>query len=206
MMTNWRSLVMAAAVAAALGFSSSAKASPISYSYDGAPDFQIKHPDVGHGGISFVGQSGTGIGPGGGALGADLYATPSSTGGSVGTFTHVGYTTGLIITDNSMPGSPHTFTFGGELNGTLVTGSSSTLTNTFTTPTSQSFQIGSNLYTVHINDLGCRASAPGCRDLQRQRVGGSRTVHPADVGSGAAASASSRGGAAVMPALARLSA
>lgn len=151
-MTKWRSLVMAAAFVVAMGFGSTAKAGPISYTYAGSPDFQIIHPSSGNGGIAFVAQTGAGVGPGGGALGANLFAVPSDTSGNVGTFNNAAYTTGLTITDSSAPGSPHTFTFGGELNGTLIPGTN-TLSNTFTTPTSQQFQIGQNLYTVEINQL-----------------------------------------------------
>jgi hypothetical protein len=153
MMTKWRSLVMAATFVVALGFGSTAKAGPISYTYAGAPDFQIVHPTVGgNGGVGFVGQSGTGSGASGGALGALLFTAPSNATGAVGTFNNVSYTTGLTVTDSGAPGSPHTFMFGGELNGTLAPGTN-TLANTFTTPTSQTFQLGSNTYTVSINQL-----------------------------------------------------
>ena len=89
---------------------------------------------------------------GGGALGALLTATPSVDSGVVGTFSSVAYTTGLTITDSTAMGSPHTFNFSGVLNGTLDPGTN-TLSNSFTTPTTQTFTLGSNTYTVSINQL-----------------------------------------------------
>jgi hypothetical protein len=70
----------------------------------------------------------------------------------VGNFDHIAFTTGLTITDSTTPGAPHTFSFGGLLNGMLRPGKD-TLTSTFTTPTTQTYQLGTNIYTVTINDI-----------------------------------------------------
>jgi hypothetical protein len=150
MMTKWRSVVMAAAVALGLGFCSSAHASPIAYSYEGSPNFQIIHPTTGNGGVAFVGNSGSGASPGGGALGAMLWSVPSSA-GIVGTFNNAAYTTGLTVTDTFSAAS-YTFNFSGAINGQL-TSTINTLTNSFNTPTTLSHMIGSNMYTVTINPM-----------------------------------------------------
>jgi hypothetical protein len=149
-MTKWSSLLLAAALAV-VGFGSTAHAGPISYDYVGAPHSQLINPNAGFGGIAFIAQTGSGTGTSGGAFGALLFGIPSTT-STVGTFTNVAYTTGLTITDSGALGSPHTFNFGGLLNGTLAMGTN-TLTNSFTGLTTQSFQIGSNMYTVHINSV-----------------------------------------------------
>jgi hypothetical protein len=174
-------MVMVAAIASAMAVGSAAQASPISYSYAGSPAFQIVHPDAGNGGVAFVGNSGSVTGSTGGALGALLFAVPSNENGTVGTFTHVGYTTGLTVTDTSMPGSPHTFTFSGELNGTLLPGTN-TLTNTYTGPTSQSWSFGNHSYTVTINNMalpGIGGSGAVTYNIQVSDGGGiQRTPEP----------------------------
>lgn len=152
-MRTCQKLVLTAA-AAALCFTATAQASPISYSYSDAAGSQIVHPNNPHtnGGIAFVGQSGVGNGGNTGALGNLLAAIPSNFLGNVGNFNNVSYTTGITITDSSAPGSPHTFSFNGLLNGTLNM-STNTLTNSWVGGNQQSFQIGANLYTVTINNL-----------------------------------------------------
>jgi hypothetical protein len=157
MVTKWRSLVMAAAIAVGLGFCSNAKAGPMSFSYSGTPAFQIINPNApagGNGGIFFAANSGVGNGPNGGATGATLSA-PSSSTGVVGTFNNAAFTTGVTITDTTSSAS-HTFNFGGVFNGTLATGTN-TLSSSFTGLTTQQFQLGSNMYSVTINNL----SLPG---------------------------------------------
>src|SRR5262249_13806341 len=121
MMTMWRGVMMAAALAAGLGFCSTAKAGPMSFSYAGAPPFQIVNPTSSpFGGIAFTPGSGTGTGPNAGATGAQLSGVLSGS-GIVGTFNHVAYSTGLSITDSTSSQS-HTFNFNAELNGTLASG------------------------------------------------------------------------------------
>jgi hypothetical protein len=92
--------------------------------------------------------------PGGSGLGttsivaANLKTSSSADPSTPGTFTNAPYSLSLAILDKAS-GKAGNLTFSGTLNGTVSSGSA-LISNTYTSPETQSVQVGNHMYTVKI--------------------------------------------------------
>jgi hypothetical protein len=132
--------------AAALGLAmcGTATAGPVTYSYDWTPSNLFVSGDGSHNLIDFSNQGGTTVtGPTDGAA-----TNISVDNGTSDTFTNVGYTLKVKLTDGANSGS---LIFNGLLNGAVNSGVPTGFSNSFTPPTSQSLDLGSDHFVVSMN-------------------------------------------------------
>jgi hypothetical protein len=141
--------LLAAAIALCLFTAAQARADFSPWDYNWTPSVSVMNSDVpGQASIMLSNE------PGGSASGSSyIVATNIKTSSSAdpsapGTFTNAPYSLSLAIFDKAS-GKAGGVTFSGTLNGAVSSGSS-ILMNTFTSPDTQSVQIGNHVYTVKI--------------------------------------------------------
>jgi hypothetical protein len=139
----------ALAVALCLFGAGQARADFTPWDYNWTPSTAVINSDVpGQASILFSNE------PGGSAQGttsvvaANLKTSSSADPSAPGTFTNAPYSLSLAIFDKAS-GKAGNLTFSGTLNGTVSSGSS-ILMNTYTSPETQSVQVGNHMYTVKI--------------------------------------------------------
>jgi hypothetical protein len=136
----------------------------------------------GTGSVTLTPDTGAGAKPVGGTTLVAASITTSSTASpnTPALFTTGAYQLGLTITDKTS-GLSHTFDFGGNLTGSISSGSA-LLSNTYTSPTSATFDIGSTAYTVamtsylHPGPPGSSAYGAFGATVTVAQVGGGGTI------------------------------
>jgi hypothetical protein len=139
----------ALAIALCLFGAGQARADFTPWDYNWTPSASVLQSDVpGQASILFSNE------PGGSAQGttsvvaANLKTSSSADPSAPGTFTNAPYSLSLAILDKAS-GKAGNLTFSGTLNGAVSSGSS-ILTNTYTSPETQSVQVGNHVYSVKI--------------------------------------------------------
>jgi hypothetical protein len=139
----------ALAIALCLFGAGRARADFTPWDYNWTPSASVLQSDVpGQASILFSNE------PGGSAQGttsvvaANLKTSSSADPSAPGTFTNAPYSLSLAILDKAS-GKAGNLTFSGTLNGTVSSGSA-IINNTYTSPGTQSVQIGNHVYTVKI--------------------------------------------------------
>jgi hypothetical protein len=147
----------AAAIALCLLVGGSARADQIDWSYNWTPSATKINADAPNAGTSYITLSNQASGVTTGdsfIVASNINTVSTALPSNPATFTNAGYDLTLVITDAAAlaAGSPNptgSLTFTGQLNG-ILSSKSAIIMNDFTNATTQSVQIGDNMYTVKI--------------------------------------------------------